>query len=159
MPAHSFPRKKLLGALRSALAAKLADGKITVVENFDLGEVKTSAFRKSLTECLGFLVDLRKIGGILDVGLRRRIDVDVGRHFHRDMSDVAMLGGACATVEGHAAASTAQTVSTADDDDLAALPLQHLRQDRARQPMQRVEEPLHRILHIHVALLRAGAYL
>jgi large subunit ribosomal protein L4 len=46
---YQFPRKKLLGALRSALAAKLADGKLTVVEDFDLGEVKTSSFRKSLT--------------------------------------------------------------------------------------------------------------
>jgi large subunit ribosomal protein L4 len=46
---YQFPRKKLLGALRSALAAKLADGKLTVVENFDLDEVKASAFRKSLT--------------------------------------------------------------------------------------------------------------
>jgi large subunit ribosomal protein L4 len=46
---YQFPRKKLLGALRSALAAKLADGKLTVVEDFDLGEVKTSAFRKALT--------------------------------------------------------------------------------------------------------------
>src|SRR3954449_12763428 len=43
-----FPRKKLLGALRSALAAKLADGKLTVVENFDLAEVKTKAFRAAL---------------------------------------------------------------------------------------------------------------
>src|ERR1700761_5592631 len=43
---YQFPRKKLLGALRSALAAKLADGKLTVVEDFDLGEVKTSSFRK-----------------------------------------------------------------------------------------------------------------
>src|SRR5450755_1654594 len=46
---YQFPRKKLLGALRSALAAKLADGKLTVVEDFDLGEVKSSSFRKSLT--------------------------------------------------------------------------------------------------------------
>ena len=46
---YQFPRKKLLGALRSALAAKLADGKLTVVEDFDLGEVKTGSFRKALT--------------------------------------------------------------------------------------------------------------
>src|SRR5437867_10519047 len=45
---YSFPRKKVLGALRSALAAKLADGKLTVVENFELGEAKTQAFRKLL---------------------------------------------------------------------------------------------------------------
>jgi len=45
---YQFPRKKLFGALRSALAAKLADGKLMVVDNFDLGEVKTKAFRKAL---------------------------------------------------------------------------------------------------------------
>src|SRR5512143_1835547 len=43
-----FPRKKLLGALRSALAAKLADGKLVVVENFELQAAKTKEFRKSL---------------------------------------------------------------------------------------------------------------
>jgi large subunit ribosomal protein L4 len=46
--AYRFPRKKLMGALRSALAAKLADGKLIVVNAFDLKEVKTQAFRESL---------------------------------------------------------------------------------------------------------------
>src|SRR5512142_79588 len=45
---YDFPRKKLLGALRSALAAKLADGELTVVESFDLDGAKTKALRKSL---------------------------------------------------------------------------------------------------------------
>jgi len=45
---YSFPHKKLLGALRSALASKFADGKLTVVENFELAEVKANAFRKTL---------------------------------------------------------------------------------------------------------------
>lgn len=45
---YQFPRKKLLGALRSALASKLADGKLLVVENFDLEEGKTKAFRAAL---------------------------------------------------------------------------------------------------------------
>src|SRR5882672_3149273 len=45
---YQFPKKKLLGALRSALAAKFADGKLTVVESFDMKEPKTSTFRKSL---------------------------------------------------------------------------------------------------------------
>ena len=45
---YQFPRKKLQGALRSALAAKFADGKLTVVENFELSEPRTSAFRKTL---------------------------------------------------------------------------------------------------------------
>src|SRR5215470_6713943 len=45
---YQFPRKKLQGALRSALAAKFGDGKLTVVENFELSEPRTSAFRKTL---------------------------------------------------------------------------------------------------------------
>jgi large subunit ribosomal protein L4 len=45
---YAFPRKKLLGALRSALASKFADGKLTVVESFELAEVKANAFRKTL---------------------------------------------------------------------------------------------------------------
>jgi len=45
---YQFPRKKLLGALRSALAAKYADGKLTVVENFELSEAKSQVFRKAL---------------------------------------------------------------------------------------------------------------
>jgi len=45
---YAFPRKKLLGALRSALAAKFADGKLTVVESFELKEAKTKEFRQAL---------------------------------------------------------------------------------------------------------------
>ena len=45
---YAFPRKKLLGALRSALAAKLADGKLVVVNAFDVKEPKTKEFRKAL---------------------------------------------------------------------------------------------------------------
>jgi large subunit ribosomal protein L4 len=45
---YAFPRKKVLGALRSALAAKLADGKLVVVENFELAAIKTKGFRQTL---------------------------------------------------------------------------------------------------------------
>jgi len=45
---YTFPRKKLLGALRSALAAKFADGKLTVVNAFELKDAKTKAFRAAL---------------------------------------------------------------------------------------------------------------
>ena len=45
---YTFPRKKLLGALRSALAAKFADGKLIVVNAFDLKEAKTKEFQKAL---------------------------------------------------------------------------------------------------------------
>jgi large subunit ribosomal protein L4 len=33
---YAFPKKKLLGALRSALASKFADGKLVVVKSFDM---------------------------------------------------------------------------------------------------------------------------
>jgi large subunit ribosomal protein L4 len=45
---YAFPRKKLLGALRSALAAKFADGKLTIVNAFELKDAKTKAFRAVL---------------------------------------------------------------------------------------------------------------
>jgi large subunit ribosomal protein L4 len=45
---YTFPRKKLLGALRSALAAKFADGKLIIVNAFDVKEAKTKDFRKAL---------------------------------------------------------------------------------------------------------------
>src|SRR6516165_11794717 len=45
---YAFPRKKVLGALRSALAAKLQDGKLVVVDNFNLSEVKTKSLRAAL---------------------------------------------------------------------------------------------------------------
>src|ERR1700758_1264378 len=47
---YAFPRKKLLGALRSALAVKLADGKLTVVESFELDEPKTKLYRQALNK-------------------------------------------------------------------------------------------------------------
>jgi large subunit ribosomal protein L4 len=45
---YTFPRKKLLGALRSALAAKFNDGKLIVVNTFKLDEPKTKQFRQAL---------------------------------------------------------------------------------------------------------------
>jgi large subunit ribosomal protein L4 len=45
---YQFPKKKLLGALRSALASKHSDGNLMVVEAFELDAVKTGAFRKAL---------------------------------------------------------------------------------------------------------------
>src|SRR6184192_433283 len=45
---YQFPKKKLLVALRSALAAKFADGKLIVVNAFDVKEPKTKLFREAL---------------------------------------------------------------------------------------------------------------
>ena len=45
---YAFPRKKLLGALRSALASKLADGKLTIVDSLEIKEAKTKLYRAAL---------------------------------------------------------------------------------------------------------------
>jgi len=59
---YAFPKKKLLGALRSALAAKFADGKLVVVKAFDVKEPKTKLFQEALgklkVEGTTLLVDL-----------------------------------------------------------------------------------------------------
>ena len=47
---YPFPRKKLLGALRSALAAKLADGKLTVVDSLEIKEAKTKLYFNALAK-------------------------------------------------------------------------------------------------------------
>ena len=47
---YAFPRKKLLGALRSALAAKLADGKLIVVDTLELKEPKAKLYRQALNK-------------------------------------------------------------------------------------------------------------
>jgi large subunit ribosomal protein L4 len=45
---YKLPRKMVLGALRSALSAKLRDGELKVVQAFSLGDHKTKAFRQVL---------------------------------------------------------------------------------------------------------------
>jgi large subunit ribosomal protein L4 len=45
---YAFPKKKLLGALRSALATKLADGKLIVVDSLEAKEAKTKTYRTAL---------------------------------------------------------------------------------------------------------------
>jgi large subunit ribosomal protein L4 len=46
--AYHLPRKMQLGALRSALSAKLRDGELKVVQEFSLSEAKTKMMRKAL---------------------------------------------------------------------------------------------------------------
>jgi large subunit ribosomal protein L4 len=46
--AYHLPRKMQLGALRSALSAKLRDGELKVVRAFDLPDHKTKSFASAL---------------------------------------------------------------------------------------------------------------
>jgi large subunit ribosomal protein L4 len=79
----AFPRKKLMGALRSALAAKLADGKLVVVEDFELKDAKTKAFREKLdnlnVEKTAVLVDGAKENANLERSARNLEGVELVR--------------------------------------------------------------------------------
>ena len=47
---YAFPKKKVLGALRAVLAAKLQDGKLTVVESLEMKEPKAKLYRAALNK-------------------------------------------------------------------------------------------------------------
>ncbi len=47
---YQFPKKKLFGALRSAIAAKIAEGKLTIVDSFAVAEGKTKLYRTALNK-------------------------------------------------------------------------------------------------------------
>ncbi|MGD0632292.1 MAG: 50S ribosomal protein L4 [Terracidiphilus sp.] len=60
---YAFPRKKLLGALRSALASKLADGKLTIVDTLELKDPKTKLYRAALDK-----LDVKRTALIVESG-------------------------------------------------------------------------------------------
>jgi len=78
---YQFPKKKLLGALRSALAAKFADGKLLVVEDFELDEAKTKPFRAALdtlgVEKTALLVDGTKENHNLELSARNIAGIEL----------------------------------------------------------------------------------
>jgi large subunit ribosomal protein L4 len=47
---YAFPQKKLMGALRSAITAKISEGKFTVVDSFVVPEGKTKLYRQALNK-------------------------------------------------------------------------------------------------------------
>ncbi|MGA8223828.1 MAG: 50S ribosomal protein L4 [Candidatus Acidiferrales bacterium] len=51
--AYALPKKMILGALRSALSAKFADQKLTIVDGWKLESHKTKAFRQALDKLDG----------------------------------------------------------------------------------------------------------
>jgi large subunit ribosomal protein L4 len=51
--AYALPKKMILGALRSALSAKFADQKLTVVDEWQLESHKTKPFRQTLAKLGG----------------------------------------------------------------------------------------------------------
>ena len=82
---YQFPKKKLLGALRSALAAKLADGKLTVVDSFELKEAKTKAMRQALDA-----LKVEKTALLVEAGTGENANLELSS---RNIAGVEMLYG------------------------------------------------------------------
>jgi len=81
---YAFPRKKVRGALRSALSAKLGDKALTVVEGFSpLNSCKTKEFKKILQELGG-------TGRVLIVDSSRNKNLDLSS---RNLPNVKLVPG------------------------------------------------------------------
>jgi large subunit ribosomal protein L4 len=81
----TFPKKKLMGALRSALAAKLQDGKLVVVESFELKEAKTKEVRKALDA-----LNVEKTALLVEAGNNENQNLELSS---RNIEGVEMLYG------------------------------------------------------------------
>lgn len=68
--AYHLPRKMQLGALRSALSAKLRDGELKVVNEFSIGEAKTKAMRQTLD-----VLEAKKTVLLVDNSENRNLDL------------------------------------------------------------------------------------
>ena len=85
---YQFPKKKLQGALRSALASKLADGKLTIVSSLDLKDAKTKNFRQALdmlkVEKTAVIVDSAKENKNLHLSARnlKGVELVASSHVH-----------------------------------------------------------------------------
>jgi large subunit ribosomal protein L4 len=101
---YALPRKMILGALRSALSAKLAQEKLTIVEGWKLESHKTKAFRQTLSKLDGdtktiLLVDVganvnlerasRNLDGVTLVAPALLGAYDLMRHDHLMLSKEA----------------------------------------------------------------------
>jgi large subunit ribosomal protein L4 len=67
---YKLPRKMLLGALRSALSAKLRDGELRVVSEFNMSEAKSKLMRKTLDA-----LDVKRTILLVDNGENRNLEL------------------------------------------------------------------------------------
>ncbi len=121
--AYRLPRKMFLGALRSALSAKLAEQKLTVVDAWALETHKTKAFRQVLDRFEGdartvLLVEnaanhnlelaSRNLGGVKLVSAARLQPYDLLRHDRLVLSKDAAVKLGSSLARGAAAAAPVQ---------------------------------------------------
>src|SRR5437762_2487436 len=85
---YKLPRKMLLGALRSALSAKLRDGELKVVDAFSFGDPKSKAVRAALTT-----LGATKSALVVDNGENRNLELG-----SRNLAGVTLLASRELTV-------------------------------------------------------------
>jgi large subunit ribosomal protein L4 len=68
---YALPKKMVLGALRSALSAKVAQQKLTIVDGWVLASHKTKPFRQSLDKLDGASRTILLVSNTADVNLER----------------------------------------------------------------------------------------
>ncbi len=68
---YALPKKMVLGALRSALSAKVAQQKLTIVDGWALESHKTKAFRQSLDKLDGAKRTILLVSNTPDLNLER----------------------------------------------------------------------------------------
>jgi large subunit ribosomal protein L4 len=85
---YKLPRKMQLGALRSALSAKLRDGELRIVNQFAIAEPKSKQMRKTLDG-----LDAKKTVLLVDVGENKNLDLS-----SRNLEGVKMVSNREVTV-------------------------------------------------------------
>lgn len=85
---YRLPRKMQLGALRSALSAKLRDGELRIVNQFAITEPKSKQMRKTLDG-----LDAKKTVLLVDVGENKNLDLS-----SRNLEGVKMVSNREVTV-------------------------------------------------------------
>jgi len=154
--AYRLPRKMLLGALRSALSAKLADQKLAIVEAWALESHKTKAFRQVLDRLTGdahtvLLVETaanrnlelasRNLDGVKLVSPSALQPYDLMRHDRLMISkDAAVKLGTTLGPKGEAAPAADAKPTKAAAPEAKAAPAKKPRAPRKTSPKKKGKE-------------------
>jgi large subunit ribosomal protein L4 len=146
---YRLPKKMVLGALRSALSAKLSDQKLTVIDGWKLDSHKTKDFRAALTRLDGETRTMlvvegpgnrnlelasRNLEGVKVVAPRGLQPYDILRHDRVLLSqDTALHLGRSLGPEGAVAAAAANDTASAETAPSApaSMPSSKRRQSKA----------------------------
>ena len=146
---YSLPKKMILGALRSALSAKLADQKLTVVDDWKLETHKTKPFAAALGKLDGesrtiLLVDnaanvnleraSRNIGGVSLLPATALEPYEVLRHDHLMLSREAALKLSRGLSEEKSEASAQEAAAGEAEKPVAAKAAAKPRAKAAKKP-------------------------